>query len=224
MEWLWLVGKGVVIGFAIAAPVGPIGVLCIRRSLNDGLASGLVCGLGAASADTVYGAIASFGLVSIIGLLHDHQDLIRLVGGLLLCLFGVKLLLSAPTAEAQGNGSYRLAGAYVSCFLLALTNPATIFAFLAVFRWPRPGRRGGWLRRGFLADRRGLRRRRPLVAASERRRRLASRAFLAVRPDLGQPHLRDPGGGLRACRLGSLRRLAGDLRGRSEGPVRPEGG
>ncbi len=133
MEWFWLLGKGVVIGFAIAAPVGPIGVLCIRRSLHDGLISGLVCGLGAASADTVYGAIAGFGLVSIIGLLHAHQDWIRLVGGLLLCLFGIKLLLSVPATRDQGNGSYRLAGAYVSCFVLALTNPATIFAFLAVF-------------------------------------------------------------------------------------------
>lgn len=133
MEWLWLLGKGVVIGFAIALPVGPVGVLCIRRSLHDGLIAGLVCGLGAATADTVYGAIAGFGLVSIIGLLHAHQDLIRLIGGLLLCLFGIKLLLTVPSTEAKGNGSYRLAGAYVSCFVLALTNPATIFAFLAVF-------------------------------------------------------------------------------------------
>ena len=133
MEWFWLLGKGVVIGFAIAAPVGPIGVLCIRRSLQDGLISGLVCGLGAASADTAYGAIAGFGLVSVIGLLHDHQEVIRLVGGLLLCLFGFKLLLTVPSTEDQGNDSYRLAGAYVSCFVLALTNPATIFAFLAVF-------------------------------------------------------------------------------------------
>ncbi len=133
MEWLWLLGKGFAVGFAIAVPVGPVGVLCIRRSLHDGLLAGLVCGLGAAAADTVYGAIAGFGLVSIIGLLKDHQDLIRLVGGLILCLFGAKLLVLHPKDATPGNGNFRLAQAYVACFILAVTNPATVFAFLAVF-------------------------------------------------------------------------------------------
>jgi len=130
---LWLLLEGLAIGFAIAAPVGPIGVLCIRRSLRDGLVAGLVCGLGAASADAVYGAVAGFGLVSIIGLLNSQQDLVRLVGGAILCVLGIKVLFSDPEKVEGSNGNLRLASAYLSCFLLALANPATVFAFLAVF-------------------------------------------------------------------------------------------
>jgi threonine/homoserine/homoserine lactone efflux protein len=130
---LLLLLEGIGIGFALAAPVGPIGVLCIRRSLHDGLLAGLVCGLGAASADAVYGAVAGFGLVSIIGLLDSYQDLVRLVGGVILCVLGVKVLFFDPERLAGANGNRRLASTYISCFLLALTNPATVFAFLAVF-------------------------------------------------------------------------------------------
>ena len=133
MSWLWLLAQGVAIGFVMAVPVGPIGVLCIRRSLHDGWPAGLVCGLGAASADAVYGAVAGFGLASVTGLLDSYQDLVRLAGGLILLVLGTRVLRADPEAAVGGNGSLRLASAYLSCFLLALTNPATVFAFLAVF-------------------------------------------------------------------------------------------
>ena len=73
--------RGLVIGFSIAAPVGPIGVLCIRRTLAGGRLHGLVSGLGAATADASYGAIASFGLTAISGVLVDQQVWLRLIGG-----------------------------------------------------------------------------------------------------------------------------------------------
>ena len=127
----WL--KGFVIGFSIAAPVGPIGVLCIRRTLAEGRAVGLVSGLGAATADAIYGCIAGFGLTFISTLLIREQTWFRIIGGLFLCYLGLKALLSRPveeTVSAKGSG---LIGAYVSTFFLTLTNPMTILSFMAIF-------------------------------------------------------------------------------------------
>jgi threonine/homoserine/homoserine lactone efflux protein len=128
-----LVLRGFILGLAIAAPVGPIGVLCIRRTLARGRLFGFVSGLGAATADAIYGCIAALGLTVISALLVRQQDLLRLLGGLFLCYLGVRTLLARPTdrsAEADGQG---LDGAYFSTLLLTLTNPITILSFVAVF-------------------------------------------------------------------------------------------
>jgi threonine/homoserine/homoserine lactone efflux protein len=125
--------KGLIIGFSIAAPVGPIGILCIRRTLSDGRVSGLVSGLGAATADAIYGSIAGFGLAFISNFLVGQQVWLRLIGGLFLCYLGLKTFFSEPvkqTAQAKGIG---LVGAYVSTFFLTLTNPMTIISFAAIF-------------------------------------------------------------------------------------------
>ena len=125
--------KGLAIGFSIAAPVGPIGVLCIRRTLADGFASGLVSGLGAATADATYGCIAGFGLTFISNFLVRQQVGLRLIGGVFLCILGIRTLLTRPAehaAPARGKG---LAGAYASTFFLTLTNPLTILSFAAIF-------------------------------------------------------------------------------------------
>ena len=125
--------KGIILGFSIAAPVGPIGVLCIRRTLTNGRTSGLVTGLGAATADAVYGAIAAFGLTAISGFLVAQQAWLRLVGGAFLIYLGIRTLLSQPAVEAATSGSTTLAGDYASTFILTLTNPLTILSFVAVF-------------------------------------------------------------------------------------------
>lgn len=125
--------RGLIIGFSIAAPVGPIGVLCIRRTLAEGRASGLVSGLGAATADAIYGCIAGFGLAFISNFLVSQQVWLRLIGGVFLCYLGLKTLLAKPAeraAIAKGNG---LVGAYASTFFLTLTNPMTIISFAAIF-------------------------------------------------------------------------------------------
>ncbi|MCA1961054.1 MAG: LysE family translocator [Desulfomonile sp.] len=132
MEFVLLV-KGLVIGFSIAAPVGPIGVLCIRRTLAEGHACGLVSGLGAATADTIYGCIAGFGLTFLSGFLISQQEWLRLIGGAFLCYLGIKTFLAKPAEQAtvaKGNG---LAAAYTSTFFLTLTNPMTILSFSAIF-------------------------------------------------------------------------------------------
>jgi threonine/homoserine/homoserine lactone efflux protein len=126
--------KGFIIGFSIAAPVGPIGVLCIRRTLVNGRLAGLLSGLGAATADAVYGAIAGFGLTVIAGFLLRQQSWLSLGGGLFLFFLGLKTAFKQPAERltSTGNG-VGLVEAYASTFLLTLTNPATILAFVAIF-------------------------------------------------------------------------------------------
>lgn len=125
--------KGLLIGFSIAAPVGPIGALCIRRTLASGRAAGLVSGLGAATADAIYGCIAGFGLTFISSLLISQQLWLKLIGGAFLCYLGVRTLLARPAAQAANASGAGLLGAYASTFFLTLTNPTTILSFLAVF-------------------------------------------------------------------------------------------
>ena len=91
---------GLMMGFSIAAPVGPIGVLCIRRTLSQGRRAGLLTGLGAATADAVYGCIAGFGLVFISRVLVSQRIWLRFFGGLLLCYLGVKTFLAKPAEQA----------------------------------------------------------------------------------------------------------------------------
>jgi threonine/homoserine/homoserine lactone efflux protein len=125
--------RGLAIGFAIAAPVGAIGLLCIRRTLVSGRLVGFVTGLGAATADAFYGAVAALGLTAISGTIIAHQDLVRLVGGLFLCYLGVRTALAEPAVETTAAASRGLAGAYSSTVALTLTNPTTILSFAAVF-------------------------------------------------------------------------------------------
>ena len=125
--------KGVIIGFSIAAPVGPIGVLCIRRTLTKGRASGLLSGLGAATADAIYGCIAGFGLTLISDFFISQQVWLRLVGGIFLCFLGFRTFLSKPAEQAASTKGKGLAGSYVSTFFLTITNPMTILSFAAIF-------------------------------------------------------------------------------------------
>jgi threonine/homoserine/homoserine lactone efflux protein len=122
-----------VIGFSIAAPVGPIGVLCIRRTLANGRLMGLATGLGAATADAIYGCMAAFGLTALTDRLVGAGMWIRLVGGAFLLYMGVRTLLAKPGDRAAAASGSGLAGAYLSTFVLTLTNPMTILSFLAVF-------------------------------------------------------------------------------------------
>jgi threonine/homoserine/homoserine lactone efflux protein len=125
--------KGLAVGFAIAAPVGPIGVLCIRRSLADGRLPGLVTGLGAATADAAYGCVAGFGLTAVSGLLVRQKFWLGVVGGLFLCWLGGRTLLTKPAEQAAPSSRAGLLSAYLSTLFLTLTNPMTILSFVAVF-------------------------------------------------------------------------------------------
>ncbi len=127
--------RGLIIGVSIAAPVGPIGLLCIQRTVIQGRTSGLVSGLGAATADAVYGSVAGFGIDLVSNFLIDQRMWIHLIGGALLLLLGIKVLLTRP-AEQAAQTKYTVRGiwwSYLSTFLLTITNPMTILSFVAVF-------------------------------------------------------------------------------------------
>ncbi|HUS24375.1 MAG TPA: LysE family transporter [Candidatus Binatia bacterium] len=126
--------KGVLIGFSIAAPVGPIGVLTIQRTLARGWRFGLATGLGAATADALYGAVAGFGLDGVAALLMAGRIWLQVLGGVFLCLLGLRIAWSRPATSAAPDVPRRsVAASYGSAVLLTLSNPMTILSFLAVF-------------------------------------------------------------------------------------------
>ena len=127
--------QGLLLGLCVAAPVGPIGVLCIQRTLRSGKLSGFVSGLGAATADGLYGAVAAFGLVFISNMLIEQLFVLRLVGGTFLFYIGLRSFLSRATlADAEVSPTKgRLVADYVSTVFLTITNPMTILSFAALF-------------------------------------------------------------------------------------------
>jgi len=126
--------RGLAIGFGIAAPVGPIGILCIRRTIADGRAVGFAAGLGAATADALYGAVAAFGLTLVSSAMVGQRAWLQAVGGLFLCYLGVRIWRAAPAAPAgAARREPGLLSAWATTFALTVTNPATILSFAAIF-------------------------------------------------------------------------------------------
>ena len=130
-----LFARGLILGLSIAAVVGPIALLCLRRSLASGFALGFVSGMGAATADATYAAVASFGVSALAAVLVEQRVWLRLVGGIFLLYLGLRTLRTPPaTSSAETtNPGLRLAGAYSSTLALTLSNPMTIMSFAAIF-------------------------------------------------------------------------------------------
>jgi threonine/homoserine/homoserine lactone efflux protein len=134
MNTLLLLLQGIILGLSIAAPVGPIGILCIRRTLVAGRLAGFVLGLGAATADMLYGAVAAFGLGMISSLLVGESLWIHVVGACFLGWLGIRTILTPPAAPSKvAVAATGLVGSYVTTLLLTLTNPTTILSFIAIF-------------------------------------------------------------------------------------------
>ena len=125
--------KGLAFGFLLAATVGPMWILCFRRTLAHGRLFGFVSGMGVATADALYGSMAAFGLTAVSGFLLAQKFWLAAIGGAFLCWLGVKTLLSHPGDRPADVPAGSLAVAYTSTFALTLTNPATILAFVAIF-------------------------------------------------------------------------------------------
>lgn len=125
--------KGLLFGFLLAATVGPMWVLCFRRTLAQGALAGFVSGMGIAVADGLYGAVAAFGLTAFSGFLLQHQYWIGLAGGAFLLFLGVTTLLARPDPEGAKAGSSSLTQGFLSTLGLTLANPPTILAFAAIF-------------------------------------------------------------------------------------------
>ena len=125
--------KGLAFGFILAATVGPMWVLCLRRTLASGALAGLVSGMGIAVADGFYGAVAAFGLTAISGFLLAHSFWIGLLGAIFLIYLGVKTLMARPEVQQGEEKQLSLPAAFLSTLGLTLTNPPTILAFAAIF-------------------------------------------------------------------------------------------
>ena len=138
MELIYLL-RGFAIGFSLAVPVGPNGILCIRRTLAYGFKRGLFVGLGAAAADMTYGIVAAFGITLISNFITDNMNAIRIVGGVLLLFFGYHAFRSHPSTE-NANGSNGHTRTFFSVYFLTLSNPMVLFGFAAVFAGLGPDR------------------------------------------------------------------------------------
>lgn len=137
MDMVILFVKALAIGLALAAPVGPVGLICIRRAITLGRLHAMVSGFGAAVADSLYAAVAAFGLTGISGLLIDYQTEGRLIGGAFLLYLALKFLRKPPAStepeQRRAPDGRDLLGGFVSILLLTITNPATIATFGAIF-------------------------------------------------------------------------------------------
>jgi threonine/homoserine/homoserine lactone efflux protein len=125
--------KGIVVGAVIAVPVGPVGILCLRRSIFEGQAAGLVSGLGAATADAFFGVVAAFGLTFVSKWLLGYEGLLRAAGGCYLLYAGGRALFATPHEAAEQSEREGLFRDFFSTFALTITNPITILVFLGIF-------------------------------------------------------------------------------------------
>lgn len=125
--------KGLIIGFALAAPVGPIAAICVQRTMNHGRFAGFLSGLGSAAADAVYGTAAAFGATFLSEFLVEHGSWLQKVGGAILIVLGIRLFLTRPKERSGVRGSRGKLGLFLSTFFLTLTNPMTFLAFGAIF-------------------------------------------------------------------------------------------
>jgi threonine/homoserine/homoserine lactone efflux protein len=126
--------KGFVIGMMVAAPLGPIGILSLQRTVSEGYLPGLFSGLGISTADAIYGSIAAFGVTAISGFLISQQLWFRLIGGAVICGFGFQVYSQAGSSKiSSSTNATNCFGAYFSALILTLMNPALIISFAAIF-------------------------------------------------------------------------------------------
>ena len=126
--------QGFILGVAIAAPVGPIGLLCIRRTLEHGQVVGFATGMGAAVADTIYGAIAAFGVSALLVFLTGHETAFRLLGGLFLLAVAARTYFKTmSTNDDAVPDDKTCVGGFMTGLTLTLTNPVSVLAFIGLF-------------------------------------------------------------------------------------------
>jgi threonine/homoserine/homoserine lactone efflux protein len=137
MHYLLLIGSGIIMGLIAAVPIGPVNLICIRRSFAFGPLNGFVSGLGAALGDGIFAAITGLGLTWVAQLIEGYATIIELIGAAMLVVFGYRAFWApvAPreTEDGSDKGNTSLARAMVSTFALTVTNPATLLAFTAMF-------------------------------------------------------------------------------------------
>jgi threonine/homoserine/homoserine lactone efflux protein len=140
MTYIILVFSGLVIGLIVALPIGPVNLICIRRTLALGPVNGFVSGLGAALGDGIFAIITAFGFTAVAQWINGYSSTLELTGGVLLVIFGISTYFSDPLhgrgveqVASRQVGAPSLARAFASTFALTITNPATLFGFAALF-------------------------------------------------------------------------------------------
>lgn len=134
MDALFII-KGIIIGLSVSAPVGPVAILCMQKTINKGVASGFAAGVGAAAADIVYAVIAGFSLTFISDFLIDNQLYIRIIGGVFLTILGFKIFMTNPAKQVwkQRHAKNAFFADFITSFAVTVSNPITILAFGAIF-------------------------------------------------------------------------------------------
>lgn len=127
--------KGIVVGFSVSVPLGPIGILCVQRTINYGRRSGFASGAGAALSDMTYAIITGFSITFIIEFIRENQLIFQILGAILLLVLGIKIFFTAPrlNENATGRPSANLIGDVVSTYFLTISNPLTLIVFIVVF-------------------------------------------------------------------------------------------
>lgn len=127
--------KGFAVGICASIPLGPIGVLCIQRTLSKGKNSGFITGLGAAVSDTLFAAIALLSLSFVQHILSDYRDIVMIAGGLIVGIFGVKLFLTNPLKQIKRlkSGNNRYWQDFLSTVIMTISNPGAFFLMLGLF-------------------------------------------------------------------------------------------
>lgn len=135
MEGLLFLIKGILVGLVVSIPLGPMGVLCLQRTLNKGKSSGFSSGMGIATADTIFALIAGLGISFIIHFLSEQQLIIKMIGGLVIAFIGLKIFIANPVKQLKKHRreGKNLFEDFISILFMALSNPLTIFLYIAIF-------------------------------------------------------------------------------------------
>jgi threonine/homoserine/homoserine lactone efflux protein len=130
-----LIIKGILMGLLVSVPPGPVGAMCIKRTMSRGIRSGVVSGIGAASADTLYALVAGLGLSYVINFIEKEQYWIQLIGSIIIMGIAIKMFYTNPAVEFRNNRTRRSKPMeeYLSIFLVTLSNPMVVFIFIAMF-------------------------------------------------------------------------------------------
>ncbi|RKV89539.1 MAG: LysE family translocator [Bacteroidetes bacterium] len=128
---------GIIIGILVSAPTGPLGILCIQRTLHKGRLHGFVTGLGASTSDIIYAILVGFSMNFIIEFVEQYRFIIQIIGSIILLLFGYIIYSNNPEEELAdkkiGTSNRNLFSTYTSAFGLCFSNPIIIFFFIALF-------------------------------------------------------------------------------------------
>jgi len=134
MELQFLI-KGIIVGLVVSIPLGPMGVLCVQRTLNKGKSSGFSSGMGIATADTIFALIAGLGISFIIHFLSEQQLIIKIIGGVVIAFIGLKIFITNPVKQLKKHRreGKTLFEDFISILFMSLSNPFTVFLYIAIF-------------------------------------------------------------------------------------------